>query len=58
MSTLEKSIEVNAPLRTAYDQWTQFEEFPRFMECVKEAKQLDDKRLHWKKLFMTNGPNA
>lgn len=48
MSTLEKSIEVNVPVRTAYNQWTQFEEFPRFMEGVKEVKQLDDKRLHWK----------
>ena len=48
MSTLEKSIEVSVPVRTAYNQWTQFEEFPRFMEGVKEVKQLDDKRLHWK----------
>ena len=45
---LEKSIEVNMPVRTAYNQWTQFEEFPRFMEGIKEVKQLDDKRLHWK----------
>jgi uncharacterized membrane protein len=48
MSTLEKSIEVNVPVRTAYNQWTQFEEFPRFMEGVKEVTQLDDTRLHWK----------
>ncbi len=48
MSTLEKSIEVNVPVRTSYNQWTQFEEFPRFMEGVKEVKQLDDTRLHWK----------
>jgi len=48
MSTIEKSIEVNVPVRTAYNQWTQFEEFPRFMEGVKEVKQLDDTRLHWK----------
>ena len=45
---VEKSIEVDVPLRTAYNQWTQFEEFPRFMEGVKEVRQLDDKRLHWK----------
>ena len=48
MSTIEKSIDVEVPVRTAYDQWTQFESFPRFMEGVEEVKQLDDKRLHWK----------
>ena len=48
MSTIEKSNEVNVPLRTAYNQWTQFEEFPRFMEGVKEVTQLDDTHLHWK----------
>ena len=48
MSIIEKSIEVNVPVRTAYNQWTQFEEFPRFMEGVKEVIQLDDTRLHWK----------
>ena len=47
MSTVEKSIEVNVPVRTAYNQWTQFEEFPKFMEGVKSVRQLDDKRLHW-----------
>jgi uncharacterized membrane protein len=48
MSTIEKSIEVNAPVRTVYNQWTQFEEFPRFMEGVREVKQITDKRLHWR----------
>jgi uncharacterized membrane protein len=48
MSKIEKSIEVNVPLRTAYGQWTQFEEFPRFMEGVESVRQLDDKRLAWK----------
>ena len=47
METIEKSIEVDAPLSAVYNQWTQFEEFPRFMEGVKEVRQLDDKRLHW-----------
>lgn len=47
MATIEKSIEVDVPVRTAYNQWTQFEEFPRFMEGVTEVKQLDDARLHW-----------
>jgi uncharacterized membrane protein len=48
MASIEKSIEVDVPVRTAYNQWTQFEEFPRFMEGVKEVRQLDDKRLHWR----------
>jgi uncharacterized membrane protein len=47
MATIEKSIEVNVPLSTAYNQWTQFEEFPRFMEGVESVTQLDDQRLHW-----------
>jgi uncharacterized membrane protein len=47
MKTIEKTIIVNVPLRHAYNQWTQFEEFPHFMEGVKEVKQLDDKSLHW-----------
>ncbi|MEY4484059.1 MAG: hypothetical protein RL693_1511, partial [Verrucomicrobiota bacterium] len=48
MKTITKSIIVNVPLSQAYNQWTQFEEFPHFMEGVKEVKQLDDKSLHWK----------
>jgi len=48
MSLIEKSIEINVPVRTAYNQWTQFEDFPRFMEGVKHAKQLDETHLHWK----------
>jgi uncharacterized membrane protein len=47
MERIEKSIEVKCPLRTVYNQWTQFEEFPRFMTGVKEVKQLDDTHLHW-----------
>ncbi len=47
-STVRESLVVNVPVRTAYDQWTQFEEFPKFMDSVHEVKQLDDKRLHWK----------
>jgi uncharacterized membrane protein len=43
-----KSVEVDVPVRTVYNQWTQFEEFPRFMEGVEAVRQLDDKRLHWK----------
>jgi uncharacterized membrane protein len=48
MSTIEQSIDVNVPVHTAYNQWTQFEEFPRFMEGVEEVRQLDDRRLHWR----------
>ena len=48
MPTVKKSIEVNVPVRVAYDQWTQFEEFPRFMEGIESVQQLDDKRLHWR----------
>jgi uncharacterized membrane protein len=48
MSTIEESIEVQVPVRTAYNQWTQFEEFPRFMEGVEEVRQVDDTHLHWK----------
>lgn len=47
MSHVEKSIEVNVPVTTAYNQWTQFEEFPKFMEGVREVHQLDDTRLVW-----------
>ena len=48
MATTKKTVEVQVPVGTAYDQWTQFEEFPRFMDGVESVKQLDDKRLHWK----------
>ncbi len=42
------TIEVTAPLREVYDQWTQFEEFPRFMDGVEEVRQLDDRLCHWR----------
>jgi uncharacterized membrane protein len=47
VATAEKSVDVDVPIRTAYDQWTQFEEFPRFMGDVESVTQLDDRRLHW-----------
>ena len=47
MATIEKSIDVEVPVKTAYNQWTQFEEFPKFMEGVEEIRQLDDTHLHW-----------
>ena len=48
MSSVEQSIEVDVPVSTAYNQWTQFEDFPHFMEGVEEVRQLDDKTLNWK----------
>jgi uncharacterized membrane protein len=47
MSQKQHSIDVNVPVRTAYDQWTQFEDFPRFMEGVERVVQLDDTTLEW-----------
>ena len=47
MATIEKAIDVDVPVRIAYNQWTQFEEFPRFMEGVEEVRQNDDTTLHW-----------
>jgi Polyketide cyclase / dehydrase and lipid transport len=44
---VERSIQVEVPLTTVYNQWTQFEDFPYFMGGVKEVRQLDDRRLHW-----------
>ena len=48
MTSVEESIEVDVPVTTAYNQWTQFEEFPRFMEGVVLVTQLDDQTLRWK----------
>lgn len=48
MANVEKSITVNVPVHAAYNQWTQFESFPQFMEGVKEVRQQDDTHLHWK----------
>ncbi|MFL6025126.1 MAG: SRPBCC family protein [Marmoricola sp.] len=48
MSTIEKTIEVEVPVTAAYDQWTQFETFPEFMEGVEQVRQLDDTHVHWK----------
>ncbi|MDB5908177.1 MAG: cyclase [Massilia sp.] len=48
ISSVEESIEVNVPLSTAYNQWTQFEDFPKFMDNVEEVRQLDDRHLHWR----------
>ncbi|MBA2793839.1 MAG: SRPBCC family protein [Thermoleophilaceae bacterium] len=47
MANIEQSIDVEVPISTAYNQWTQFEEFPKFMEGVDEIRQLDDRHVHW-----------
>jgi uncharacterized membrane protein len=47
METIKESIDVNVPVRTAYNQWTQFEEFPSFMEGVESVEQVDDTHLRW-----------
>ena len=47
MATIEKSIDVGVPVSVAYGQWTQFEQFPQFMEGIVEVKQLDDSHVHW-----------
>jgi uncharacterized membrane protein len=48
MARVEKTVEISRPVRMVYDQWTQFEDFPRFMEGVEEVLQLDEKTLHWR----------
>ncbi|KJL24900.1 Polyketide cyclase / dehydrase and lipid transport [Microbacterium azadirachtae] len=46
-TTVNASVDVNVPVHRAYDQWTQFEEFPQFMEAVRHVEQLDDVRTRW-----------
>jgi uncharacterized membrane protein len=47
MAEVTESVDVEVPVSTAYNQWTQFEEFPRFMDGVESVRQLDDTHLHW-----------
>ena len=47
MSRITHAIEVDVPIRVAYDQWTQFEEFPQFMEGIESVQQIDDTHLDW-----------
>jgi len=48
MGTVEKDIEVDVPISVAYNQWTQFEQFPAFISGVKSITRLDDRTTHWK----------
>ena len=48
MASVTETIEVDVPVRTAYNQWTQFEEFPKFMDSVERVRQVDDTHLEWK----------
>ena len=48
MSVIHTTIEIEVPVRIAYDQWTQFEDFPRFMEGIEEVRQVDETHLHWR----------
>jgi uncharacterized membrane protein len=47
MTTVTETVEVAVPVHTAYNQWTQFEEFPQFMRSVDEVRQVSDTRIHW-----------
>jgi uncharacterized membrane protein len=47
MPKIQDSIEVQVPLQQAYNQWTQFEDFPKFMEGIQSVQQLDDTHVHW-----------
>src|SRR5436305_2113706 len=46
-TTVEESVQVDVPVKSVYNQWTQFESFPQFMEGVREVKQLDDTHNRW-----------
>jgi uncharacterized membrane protein len=48
MATVTESVDVHVPVSTAYNQWTQFESFPRFMDGVDAVRQVDDRHTHWK----------
>src|SRR5580765_7104110 len=47
MPIVEESVEVEVPVETAYNQWTQFEEFPSYMDGIEAVTQIDDTHLHW-----------
>ena len=47
MASVQESVDVDVPIRVAYDQWTQFESFPEFMGGVERITQTDDTHTHW-----------
>lgn len=48
MPQVIETVDVNVPVTTAYNQWTQFEEFPQFLSFVESITQIDDTMTHWK----------
>ena len=56
MLETHESIELDVPVTTAYNQWTQFEEFPRFMASVEEVRQIDDTHQHWGAVVAIEAP--
>ncbi|MFF2625629.1 SRPBCC family protein [Kitasatospora griseola] len=51
MSMIQETVEVDVPLSTAYDQWTQVEDFPRFMDGVEQVTRIDERHSHWRTSF-------
>jgi uncharacterized membrane protein len=47
-NTIERSVEVEVPASSAYNAWTEFEQFPKFMKDVESVQQIDDRHLHWR----------
>ena len=48
MTQIIETIDVGVPVTTAYNQWTQFESFPHFLDEVEQITQIDDTHQHWK----------
>jgi uncharacterized membrane protein len=58
MSTVTESVDVEAPVHTVYNQWTQFEEFPNFMDGVERVTQLDDRHNHSRVSWARDGSST
>ncbi len=48
MATVQKTIDVHVPVRMVYNEWIDFESFPRFMEGIEEVRRLDDRTYNWR----------